>query len=64
MVHVPGCNPAEIRTTPLLELCAAGKQHQRALATLIKEAAHGAATAAEIDAFLSGPGVTLEAADA
>ena len=64
VIHVPGHNKESIAGTPLFELYKAGRSHQRALSTLVREAAHGLATPAAIEAFLTQPDLTLEAADA
>ncbi len=64
VVHVPGHTDESIARTPRLELYCAGTQHQRALATLVRNAAHGRATPSALEAFLAQPGLTLEGADA
>ena len=64
VVHVPGHTEESIAETPLFELYRAGSRHRRALPTLVRDAAHGAATPSEIEAFLARPGLTLESADA
>ncbi len=64
VVHVPGHTEESIADTPLFELYRAGSRHRRALATLVREAAHGLATPSAIEAFLAQPALTLEAADA
>ncbi len=64
VVHVPGHTEDSIAETPLYELYRAGSRHRRALATLVREAAHGRATPAALEAFLAQPEVTLESADA
>lgn len=64
VMHVPGHNKNTIVETPLFELYRAGRSHERALPTLVRDAAHGLATPAAIEDFLAQPGLTLEAADA
>lgn len=63
VVHVPGLNEESISHTPLYELYCAGRRFRRALPTLIRDVAHGAATPEMIDEFLRAA-PTLEAADA
>jgi hypothetical protein len=64
VVHVLGLNQDTIAATPLFELYRAGRRYQRALPTLVREAALGRATAEAIEGFLAGPDVTLDRADA
>lgn len=64
LLHLPGLDAAPLADTPLLELERAGKQHRRALETLVGEAAAGQVRPDRIAAFLARPGLTLEAADA
>ena len=66
VVHVPGHTEESIAETPLFELCRGGSRHRRAraLPTLVRDAAHGAATPSEIEAFLVRLGLTLDSADA
>jgi PglZ domain len=63
VIHVPGHNKAELRTTPMLELYRAGRVHERALATLVREAAHTRATVEQVEAFLAKQEVSLARAD-
>jgi hypothetical protein len=63
LVHVPGHNKTELRATPLLELYRAGRVHERALPTLVREAAHTRVTVEQAEAFLAEPGLTLGRAD-
>ena len=63
VIHVPGHSEESIAATPLFELYKAGRRHRRALETLVREAAHGLATPAAIEAFVTRPGVTLDEAD-
>jgi hypothetical protein len=63
VVHVPGFNQETVRQTPLLELFAAGKMYQKALDTLVTEAAAGDVRPDRIAAFLANPGLTLASAD-
>ncbi|MBP6846095.1 MAG: BREX-6 system phosphatase PglZ [Kofleriaceae bacterium] len=63
VIHVPGHTEDSIAETPLFELYKAGRRHRRALDTLVRDAAHGLATPAAIEAFVSQPGLTLEGAD-
>jgi hypothetical protein len=64
VVHAPGLNQDSIAETPLFELYRAGRRYQRALPTLVREAALGRATPEAIEAFLAGPDVSLDRADA
>jgi hypothetical protein len=63
LIHVPGHNEDSIAETPLFEVYRAGRRHRHALDTLVRDAAHGLATPAAIDAFLATPGFTLDDAD-
>jgi hypothetical protein len=63
IVHVPGLTEDSMRTTPLLELYRAGQRHRRALPTLVREAAHGRASADDIEAFVARGDLSLEGAD-
>lgn len=62
VVHMPGFNEDSIRTTPLLELYAAGTRFRKGLDTLVRQAATGRVLPADVDAFLQGD-VSLERAD-
>ncbi|MBK8937960.1 MAG: BREX-6 system phosphatase PglZ [Polyangiaceae bacterium] len=64
LLHLPGISKETVKSTPVLELYEAGTVHERALSTLVREAAVGAASPPEIDGFLRTPGLTLEVADA
>ena len=63
LIHLPGFNRDSIRSTPLLELYKAGTTKQRALPTLIKEAAAARVRPDQIDDFLHRDDLTLAAAD-
>jgi len=52
VVHMPGYNVDTIKATPMLELVRAGAIHQKALATLVSEAAAGIAAPEAIAGFL------------
>ena len=54
IVYLPGYNQETVRKTPALELYRAGKRFERALPTLITDAAAGRVPPAEITAFLGG----------
>jgi hypothetical protein len=64
VVYLPWHNKEDVKKTPLLELFRAGRSHERALPTLVNEAAHGRATVPDLQAFLASGGLTLEKADA
>lgn len=64
LVHVPGVSEEELRRTPLLELYRAGERKSFELPKLVQDAAYGRCTARELEAFLSGDALTLDAADA
>ena len=53
LIHMPGHNITTIRQTPLLEFYRAGKKYEKALDTLIREAAIGKVNPSEIDRYLS-----------
>ena len=63
VIHMPGYNSETIKGTPMLELYLAGSRYQKALDTLISEAAAGIATPEAIDEFRRHRDVTLERAD-
>lgn len=62
VVHMPGYNEDSIRTTPVLELYAAGTRFRKGLDTLIRQAATGRVLPVEVEVFLRGK-PTLEEAD-
>lgn len=63
LIHLPGHNPDTVRKTPLLEHYRAGKRYQRALITVIREAATGKVTPDRIDHYLKQADLTLAAGD-
>jgi len=63
LVHLPGFTPETVIDTPALALYEVGRSHQRALATVIREVAHGRVEPEEIERFLASPDVTLERAE-
>lgn len=63
LVHLPGLHQETVKATPLLELWEAGKRFQKALDTLVKEAAAGHALPDAITAFLNSDNLTLHTAD-
>jgi len=63
IVHMPGFNEDSIRTTPVLELYAAGTRFRKGLDTLVRQAATGRALPSDVDDFLTSE-PSLEAADA
>ena len=64
VLHMPGFNEQEIARTPAYELYCSGRRHRIALPTLVRSAAQGKVTPAEIDAGLEAGLPSLEAADA
>ncbi len=64
VVHLPGFNEEAVRTTPLLELYAAGVRYRKKLDTLVTEAAAGRVKPEQIAAFRQQSGLTLEQSDA
>lgn len=64
LVHVPLVNRETVKETPLLEIYTSGFCFERALETLVRNAAAGRVPPAEIDLFLAGGPPTLVAADA
>lgn len=52
VVHMPGFNAESIKRTPLLEVYLAGTRYQKALGTLITEAAAGIAAPEAIEDFI------------
>lgn len=63
LLHLPGFNEESVRTTPLLELYAAGTRYRKALDTLVSEAAAGVVRPDEIASFAQQPGLSLASAD-
>ncbi|AUX22407.1 alkaline phosphatase [Sorangium cellulosum] len=63
LVHLPGVNKETVKETPVFELYKAGVVFEKSLGTLVREAAAGAATLEEIDAFVRAPGLSLDRAD-
>jgi PglZ domain-containing protein len=53
LVHLPGFSRESVRATPALELYEAGHPYQRALPTLLREAARGRAAPERVEAFLA-----------
>lgn len=64
LVHLPGFTPQSVRETPALELYEGGHVHQRALDTLLREAARGHVAPERVEAFLAGKPPTFEEAAA
>lgn len=62
LLHVPGHNDQTIKETPLLEAYKAGVRFDRALETLVREAALGKATPEETEKFLQQTELSLQAA--
>lgn len=63
VIHMPGFNAETIQETPALELYLAGIAFQRALATLVRDAATGIAAPEAVAELASDPRLTLEHAD-
>ncbi len=63
VLHLPGLNKDTVKETPALELYTAGSTFEKALPTLVREAAVGVARPEEIDAFLRSPPANIETAD-
>lgn len=63
VLHLPGFNRDTVRATPALELYRAGHRYERALATLVKEAADGLATPEQVESLLAEAGLTFERAE-
>lgn len=64
LVHLGGLTKESVKETPVLELYRAGTVFEKSLGTLVREASVGRARPDEVEDFLGGGGVTLEAADA
>ena len=64
VLHMPGFNEEDIARTPMYELYCSGRRHRIALPTLIRSAAQGKVTPAEIEAALEEGLPSLEEADA
>jgi hypothetical protein len=63
VLHMPGFNEEDIARTPVYELYCSGRRHRIALPTLIRNAAQGKVTPAEIDAGLETGLTSLKEAD-
>ncbi len=63
LLHVSGHNDSSIRQTPLLEAYFNGTRFERALPTLIREAACGQVVPAEVERFISQEKLTWEGAE-
>lgn len=59
LVHLPGFTPQTIRETPVLELYEAGHVYQRALETILREAARGQVAPERLDTFLGSKPTTF-----
>ena len=53
LIHMPGHNINTIKQTPLLELYRAGKKYEKALDTLVREAATGKVNPSEIESYIN-----------
>jgi hypothetical protein len=62
VIHMPGFSEDSIRSTPVLELYAAGTRFRKALDTLIRQAATGHVLPDDVESFLRNK-PTLELAD-
>ncbi len=63
LIHLPNHNSTTVRQTPLLELYRAGKRYEKALSTLIRDAASGKVAPDAIANFLKTPNLTLALAE-
>ena len=63
LIHLPNHNSTSVRQTPLLELYCAGKSYEKALTTLIRDAASGKVAPDVIELFLKTPHLTLTLAE-
>ena len=63
LIHAPGTSEDDVRQTPLLELYLAGRRYRRALPTLVERAASGKVVAAELEALVQSPSLSLASAD-
>jgi hypothetical protein len=63
VVHLPGFHEESLRETPLLELRRAGTRFQKALDTLVAEAAARRVAPERIEELVKRPELSLEAAD-
>ncbi|MGB3294137.1 MAG: BREX-6 system phosphatase PglZ [Phormidesmis sp.] len=63
LIHMPGHNHSTVRQTPILELSRAGKSYQRALDSLIREAATGKVNPDQIDGYLNHGATSLAEAE-
>ena len=63
VIHLPGFNEDSVKSTPLLELYAAGVRYRKKLSTLVGEAAAGKVRREAIEATQQREDLTLDAAD-
>jgi len=63
LIHLPGFNKANIKSTPMLELYSAGSVFEKALPTLVSNASATKLPADQITCYLAHEGLNLEAAD-
>lgn len=63
LIHMPGFNYDEIRSTPVFEHYEAGKVYRKALSTLVTDAAAGKVAPEEISEFVDGDDYGLADAD-
>lgn len=63
LLHLPGHTDVTVRATPLLEAYKAGTRFERALPTLVRDAATGLVAAAELERFLGTGSPTLAQAE-
>jgi len=63
LIHLPAFSHESIKSTPLFELYRAGKRYQKALSTLVADAAAGNVRPEQIDDFLGRNNLSLSAAD-
>lgn len=64
LLHVPGTSKETIKDTPLLQIYEFGQVYERALDTLVRNAAAGRVPPEDVDQFLAQGSVTLAQADA
>ena len=63
LIHLPGFDKQNIRSTPMLELYLAGTEFEKVLTSLVTDAAATNLPADQINSYLSKDGLTLKDAD-
>ncbi len=63
VLHLPGLTDETVKKSPALELYRAGARFEHNLASVVRDAGNGRVPQADLEQFLSTPGLTLASAD-